>query len=261
MTPTTDLLVDSLIAYKYSILSFITCWGLFFASDIVFARLFLFYNKELSKGDRAEWGSRVVSTIHALLVTIVASYVLSTDARVRNDLVSGYNMLQDWNLRILIGYMSYDLLLVLGTKQLRSIGSVIHHLLCLVGAFSCLGWHQLQLVTVLLTCTEITTPFVNMRWFLAAAKETSSTAYLVNGILMTLGFLTIRAVALPSAVFYAICTQWAALQEISGALMAFLFICVTGLPFLNTYWTYLMVKGLMHHLDKRKAPSDSKKVN
>jgi len=217
----------------------------------VFTRLFPFYGKELSKGDRTEWGSRVVSTLHALFVTTFAGFVLFTDASVTNDVVSGYNMLHDWNLRILIGYFTYDLLLVLGTKQLRTSSSIIHHVMGLLGAFSTLYWHQVQLFTVLFTFTEITTPFVNNRWFLAVAKKTSSTFYLVNGILMALGFVVVRVLMVPGWAFYAIYNQWVPLQDISHLLLTSLFVCVIGISLLNVYWTYLMIRGLLRHLNKR----------
>jgi hypothetical protein len=58
--------------------------------------------------------------------------------------------------------------------------------------------------------TEVSTPNVNNRWFLATMKKTESLIYVVNGLLMWLTFLLFRVIWLP----YLLYTFWAHRFEI-----------------------------------------------
>jgi len=244
--------IELILDYKVSIITFITYWGLYLASDVVFARLFPFYNK-LSSGDRAEWGSRVVSTINALVTTYGCVVVLSTDRAVHEDPMFGYSMRAEWYHKVIIGYFVYDGLLVLANKQLRSFGTVVHHVLGLLGPGSATYYRHGQLFTLLWIFTEVTTPLVNNRWFLAVAKKTDSKFYIINGIAMTLAFIVFRCLLVPIYGAYALYTHWDNYFKVAVAIQYLLFICMVGVTSLNYYWTGLMIRGLLRHLGKKQT--------
>jgi len=244
-------LVELTITYKVSLVSFVVCWGIYFASDVLFARLFPFYAK-LSKGDRAEWGSRVVSTLHAIVATYGSIYALFNEKSFREDPFLGQpSAACQWYLKVSIGYFLYDLVLVLAEKQLRTMGTIIYHVLGLVGFPASISGEQVQFFTILQNSTEITTPFVNNRWFLAVSKQANSQFYMINGLVMTFGFVLYRAVIIPSITLSTFYYHWDKYQQVSDVIYFLLPVCEIGISLLNFYWSYLMVRGMLKHLQKK----------
>lgn len=240
-------LVEVLVEYKVSVLTFITYWGLYFASDFIFARLFAFYRK-LNNADRAEWASRVVSTINALAVTYGCVAVLISEKELHNDPVYGYSLRAEFYHKLIMGYFVYDFLLVLGHKQLRGVGTVVHHVLGFLGPAAATYYREGQLFTVLWIFTEVTTPLVNNRWFLAMAKKSHTQFYILNGLAMTLGFIVFRVLLVPGYSIYALYTFWQRFRTANLVIQYLTFTCIIGVSSLNTYWTGLMVRGLLRHL-------------
>jgi len=249
---------ELIISYKLSIVSFITCWGIYFASDVLFSRLFDFYRK-LSRADRIEWGSRVVSTLHAIFVTYGSGLVLLTEDVVHDHPFIGHSSVAEWYNKVLIGYFVYDLMLVLGEKQIRTVGTLVHHILGLIGYIASIEYQEGLLICVLFAFTEITTPFVNNRWFLAITKKTNTKIYIFNGLLMTLGFIVVRVLFAPGYSFYAIFAHWDELQALK-TLRNLIFLCLFGVTILNIYWTGLMVKGLLRHVNKSKTAASQQSI-
>jgi len=254
------ILAQLTIGYKVTLISFVTCWGIYFISDVLFARLLPFYSK-LSKGDRTEWGSRVVSTLHAFVATYGSFLALYTDHNVFTQDPFGRCTQCDWWLKVSIGYFLYDMVLVMTEKQIRSMGTIIHHILGIVGFSASMAGGQVLYFTLLQNSTELTTPFVNNRWFLAASKQSNSQAYMINGLVMTFAFVMYRAVIVPIAASYAFYAHWDKYQRVTIVLYFLLPFCVIGITLLNFYWTSLMVKGLLRHLSKSiaKAPPATRK--
>lgn len=254
-------LVELIIEYKVSVLTFITYWGIYFASDLIFVRLFNFYRK-LNNADRAEWASRVVSSINALCVTYGCVSVLLTEKELHDDPVHGYSLRAEWYHKLIMGYFVYDFFLVLAHKQLRSVGTVVHHVLGFLGPAAATYYRQGQLFTVLWIFTEITTPLVNNRWFLAMAKKTSTQFYILNGLAMTLGFIVFRVLLVPGYSIYALYTFWQDFRTAQLVIQYLTFTCIIGVSSLNTYWTGLMIRGLLRHLSgTSSSQKKSKRVN
>jgi len=257
MTFLTAEAIELILEYKVSIITFITYWGLFFASDVVFARLFPFYRK-LSAGDRAEWGSRVVSTLNAICTTYGCIVVLATDTEVHADPMLGYSQRAEWYHKVILGYFVYDGILVLANKQLHSFGTVVHHVLGFLGPGATTYYKHGQLFAILWVFTEITTPLVNNRWFLAVAKKTDSKFYIINGLTMTLAFIVFRCLLVPIYGFYALYNHWHNFHKMAVLVQYLSFICMIGVTALNFYWTGLMVRGLLRHLGKKSSSAKPK---
>lgn len=137
---------------------------------------------------------------------------------------------------------------------------LIHHVVGII-PFS-LGAYYKQFISwgPPIVLTEISTPFVNLRWFLFITGQTSSPLYAVNGLGMWLAFLLCRIIWIPLALkdlFLNLDTYmfkyWLpiTLPVVVGVFIAY------GL---SSYWFYLITKGLVKTIVKMvssDSPSES----
>ena len=179
----------------------------------------------------------------------------------------------NWNV-IYISVMVYDLsfqwLVVRDFTSSSAIQSYFHHSITIFGSFS--GLYLGSFVGTISNgslITEISTPFVNNRWFLAFHKKTQGSLNICNGIIMTLLFCFARVFYLSFiSVFY----LWPSLQKFkidlaqNGETQTFAqnltyFTLYAYLIFvaLNYYWFYRMMLGLLKALGIGKK--SAKKVH
>ena len=105
--------------------------------------------------------------------------------------------------------------------------------------------------------TEFSTPFVSLRALLSIHKKTSTTTYLINGLLMTLFFFVCRVVFQP---WITIWYLWPAvfdrpenLKDMYSATRAYCYFSIflyLALCVLNFFWFYKMVNGLLKFFKK-----------
>jgi len=237
-----------------SVYSFIAFWLFYLLSDIFFLQ-FSFY-KKLSAADKVEWGSRVVSDINALYVTYGAVKSILVEKVWDENPFTGYSWISDYYHRVFVGYIAYDLILVFLHASLRSKSTILHHVVAIFAYPIGLVYHNVQMLTNAYLATEATTPFVNNRWFLAATKLTHTRTYILNGLLMTLGFLVIRVILVPYTSAKALANHWEEAISLKAIPQFFMFIILPTMTLLNTYWTLLMLRGLFRHLGKARRQHD-----
>lgn len=154
-----------------------------------------------------------------------------------------------------IGYFISDLFLVLASLPFKSISSpastILHHVTAIV-TFSLSFYHRLAYIYCLIFIfTEASTPFVNLRWMLAELKMTSSKLYYLNGILMVLSFFLSRIILFPFQTYIVMMR----ISDVYRNNHTIAYAALSGLTiagFLNHYWFYLMMKGLMKMFKKKK---------
>uniref|UniRef100_A0A8C8ZHJ2 TLC domain containing 4 n=1 Tax=Prolemur simus TaxID=1328070 RepID=A0A8C8ZHJ2_PROSS len=130
----------------------------------------------LSLEKKIEWNSRVVSTCHSLLVGIFAFFLCNNLFFLPTDLL------------ILIWHWK-----VIGDKFF-----IIHHCAALYAYFFVLKDGVLAYIGNFRLLAELSSPFVNQRWFFEALKYPKfSKANVINGILMTVVFFIVRIVSIP----------------------------------------------------------------
>ncbi|GJZ61575.1 transmembrane protein 56-like protein isoform X1 [Tanacetum coccineum] len=94
-------------------------------------------------------------------------------------------------LGVSIGYFFTDLAMIIWTyPTLGGVEYFFHHGLSLFAIIQSLISGQVQFYILIVLFTEITTPFVNLRWYLDVANKKSSTLYMLNGLAMFVGWLT-----------------------------------------------------------------------
>uniref|UniRef100_A0A3P9JF93 TLC domain containing 4b n=1 Tax=Oryzias latipes TaxID=8090 RepID=A0A3P9JF93_ORYLA len=147
-----------------------------------------------------EWNSRLVSTVHALIVGFFCLYILWFDDVVNANPVWGDPNLVKLNVAITCGYLVYDLvLLACNWKTMGDGFFVCHHLAALYAYGYVLTRGVLPYFANFRLISELSTPFVNQRWFFEALKYPRSHWMVVsNGVAMAVVFFLVRIAVMPS---------------------------------------------------------------
>uniref|UniRef100_A0A8C2XZB6 TLC domain containing 4 n=1 Tax=Capra hircus TaxID=9925 RepID=A0A8C2XZB6_CAPHI len=207
---------------------------------------------------------RVVSTCHSLVVGVVGLYIFFFDEAAIADPLWGDTSLGKVNIAIASGYLVSDLLIliwywkVIGDKYF-----VIHHCTALYAYHFVLLSHKgshSQLWSSLVAqkkdgvlvyignfrlLAELSSPFVNQRWFFEALKYPKfSKANVINGILMTVVFFVVRIASIPPFYSYMYSVFGTEAYRRLGFLIQFSWIttCVV-LDVMNVMWMIKISKG------------------
>eukprot|EP00163_Fabomonas_tropica_P008430 TRINITY_DN1807_c0_g1_i1.p1 TRINITY_DN1807_c0_g1~~TRINITY_DN1807_c0_g1_i1.p1 ORF type:complete len:283 (+),score=42.96 TRINITY_DN1807_c0_g1_i1:307-1155(+) len=149
-------------------ISFVVCHCITLGSQVLLNKYSPSYRK-CTRAEQAEWGTRVTSSAHAIVVVAV----LSTEAFrkgsefiwIPDDIMYWQTEAGDRALGICIGYFLADLFYVLYYRMPPVWHSVLHHLLATEGSLVCLMIDNIQwFPTYLLWTTEVTNPFNNAYW-------------------------------------------------------------------------------------------------
>jgi hypothetical protein len=154
---------------------------------------------QLKPGMEAEWRSRIVGSVHAIILSIGSilcflewnHYEAPEHAWAVPYLGADYYPVKFAS--IFVGYLQWDLLWLLWHKQTNlDIGSILHHILyisithyVLYGTYFCrpFAW---------LSFGEISTPFLHLRWFYAVTNHKENSVYIGSSILFAVTFLISR---------------------------------------------------------------------
>ena len=145
--------------------------------------------------DAPEWDSRVVSNLHAG-VTVAGGIFCALDSLdyTREGTLFGYSHIVASVCSVFMGYLLYDSVLCIATPTLRSAGTLLHHVLFLVCCWLNLANSFMKFQFMWLILCEISTPFVNRRWFLAATGNKATKAYRRNAAGLCATFFGFRVV-------------------------------------------------------------------
>ncbi|XP_057865445.1 uncharacterized protein LOC131073095 isoform X2 [Cryptomeria japonica] len=150
---------------------------------------------KLTKMEQIEWNNRGFSTIHAIVVSAASIYLLFiSDLFYNNDqdepIILRSSFLSNFILGVSVGYFLSDLAMIfwhypsLGGKEY-----ILHHGFSMTAIGVSLYSSEAQIYVYMILLSEITTPFVNARWYLDLAGLKRSKAYLINGIALFFGWL------------------------------------------------------------------------
>lgn len=115
-----------------------------------------------------------------------------------------------------------------------------------------------QSTALMMLMTEMSTPFLNYRWFLYKCGYESSFIYVINGACLWISFLIFRIIDVPIVMW-----ELAGSRNELGA--AVFYSVLTGLLciyLMNFYWFYLITEKLVSIVYKRKEkPSVADKIH
>ncbi|XP_037682508.1 TLC domain-containing protein 4-like isoform X2 [Choloepus didactylus] len=141
----------------------------------------------------------VVSTCHSLVVGFFCLYIVFFDEATRADPLWGDPSLVKVNLAIASAYLISDLLLlILYWKVIGDKFFIIHHCAALYAYHFVMKYGVLAYHGNFRLLAELSSPFVNQRWFFESLKYPKfSKANVINGILMTVVFFIVRIAMIP----------------------------------------------------------------
>ncbi|GFY95456.1 TRAM, LAG1 and CLN8 (TLC) lipid-sensing domain containing protein [Actinidia rufa] len=114
--------------------------------------------------------------------------------------------------------------------ELNDSFEIVHHSLSAIAVAYAMFTGEGQLYTFMVLISEVTTPEINMRWYLDTAGLKRSNAYLINGVVIFFAWLVIQ-------------------MHIIGFLLVF--VVPSALATMNLIWFGKIVKGLKKTLAKR----------
>ncbi|XP_064170890.1 TLC domain-containing protein 4-B [Anguilla rostrata] len=219
---------------------------LFSVASPLFSRLFVPGYRRLPPAKHTEWNSRLVSTIHALIVGLFCLYILWFDDAVNADPVWGDPGLVKLNVAITCGYLLYDLVLL--ARNWATMGDsffVCHHFAALYAYGYVLTQGVLPYFANFRLISELSTPFVNQRWFFEALSYPRTDRQVVaNGVAMAVVFFLVRIAVMPPYYSRVVSTFGTpAFERLGlGPQVAWISSCVC-LDVLNTVWMYKIARG------------------
>lgn len=172
-------------------------------SNILFAGLYFAFHhtgfqqpkKKLNGIERAEWSCRQVSNIHAVMMTVGAllCFMQWDSMSLEEGFVGHTTLLPVFFCAISMGYLQWDLFWqIYHMDEYHDITALIHHVLYLAichynmtGCYFCrpFAW---------LVFGELSTIFLNQRWFYAVADQKDSQGYVLSSVMFAISFLMTR---------------------------------------------------------------------
>ncbi|KVI03757.1 TRAM/LAG1/CLN8 homology domain-containing protein [Cynara cardunculus var. scolymus] len=153
-------------------------------------------------------------------------------------------------LGISIGYFLSDLAMIIWTyPTLGGLEYVLHHGLSMLAIGQSVLSGQAQFYIFMVLFTEITTPFVNLRWYLDVAGKKNSTLYLSNGVAMVVGWLVARVV-LFVFFFYHLFMHFDQVKQMYPTGFYSMLTIPPALAMMNLFWFWKIAKGLIKTLTK-----------
>ncbi|XP_051128996.1 uncharacterized protein LOC127249942 isoform X2 [Andrographis paniculata] len=211
----------------------------------------------LTKIQRIEWNNRGMSTLHAIFISILSLYFVFFSELFSDDNSVGLvtlrsSPLSTFVMGMSVGYFISDLAMICWYyPSLGGLEYVVHHSLSGTAVAYSMFTGEGQLYTFMVLISEVTTPTVNMRWFLDIAGLKKSTAYLINGVLIFSSWLVARII-LFLYTFYHVYLHHAQVMQMHTAGILLVFFVPVALGIMNLMWFGKIVKGLMKTLAKTK---------
>lgn len=236
-----------------TILNISTVFASFFTFQLLFYFLSDWFSAKVSTGfnslssrKKIEWNSRIGSTYHSLVVGVIGLYLFFFDEATITDPLWGDSWLVKLNVAISSGYLISDLLiLILYWKVIGDKYFIIHHCTALCAFFFILKNDVLEYVGNFRLLAELSSPFVNQRWFFEVLNYPKfCKANVINGILMTVVFFIVRIAAMPSFYGYIYSVSGTEAYRRLGFLFQFILIATCSiLDVMNVMWMIKISKG------------------
>lgn len=216
---------------------------------ILHTRLFHPAPNKLKQHEEAEWRSRVLSTIHAVILTIGSFFCFSEWPHYPGD--DGWTVTNpdvryypELFASIFAGYLQWDLLWQLYHKKTNlNVASIVHHALYIPITHYVLWGRFFTRPFAWLSLGELSTPFLNLRWFFAVLKQKESKWYKLHSNIFAAFFLFTRVLCYGLGLVDIWLARKVLLQLPYGLHGVILGVHLAYL--LNLFWAGKVVSGIM----------------
>ncbi len=161
-------------------------------------------------------------------------------------------------MQISFGYFVADCMIIMSSSDMRTnVPMIIHHFSSLLSVLMglILGGHW-QLLVLLRFISEMSTPFVNLRWLLDTLKiPKTALSYVLCGLCLTIFFFTSRVFIIPLLWYYLyrLISYEYSPDALYGVPIFFKLFTISAyiiLDSLNVYWGYKIARGFIKHVTK-----------
>ncbi|CAF9930016.1 hypothetical protein IMSHALPRED_008067 [Imshaugia aleurites] len=262
------LSLRTLPLHAHEILPSFTLYTYLHSSLIPFASRHLFPQiyPSLAPRTKTAWNARAVSLLSSCVLNTAALSVIYLDrerwAMGPRGRVWGYTGASGMVQGFAAGYFLWDLAVCAGNVEVHGPGALMHAVSAL--AVSLLGFRPFcNYYGLNFVLYELSTPFLNVHWFMDKLGMTGSTAQLVNGIALVATFGASRLVwgTYQSVRMYQ--DMWIAFEAPGGLpvppwLALAYVVSNTTLSVLNFYWFGRMITTLRKRFEKPSNEDDEK---
>ncbi|KAG5994950.1 hypothetical protein E4U52_000544 [Claviceps spartinae] len=235
------------------------------------------YYSRLSRKRRLNWNAHVVSMIQSILINGLAIWVIMTDKEragmTWEERIWGYTGGTSMIQGLAAGYFVWDLVITSLNLTVFGLGTLAHALAALI-VFS-FGFRPfVNYYGCIFILWELSTPFLNIHWFMDKLDMTGSQAQLYNGFLLLFTFFSCRLVYGTYQSVRVFSDIWAAIDNkpsvlsLNSAAMRFanerstvplwlgaIYLASNlTLNGLNFYWFIKMVKAVCKRFEPQKQP-------
>ncbi|PAV23506.1 hypothetical protein PNOK_0057400 [Pyrrhoderma noxium] len=232
------------------VLSAICFWTVHIFISPVLSRVFFpgSYGRLRSSRDRNNWNVHVVSLVHALIIIPLSLRCLNSPV-LNADRAFGWDPRVGTLASIACGYFAWDTFESLW--HFSDIGFVVHGLVCFFIYFLVFT-PFIAFYGPRFLLWELSTPFLNIHWFLDKMNLTGSTLQLINGICLLTSFAGVRLIygSIQSLEFYK--TLLAIKDQTPLPVVLVYGVGNIILNSLNVLWFFKMIAALQ----KRMKPND-----
>ena len=223
------------------------------------------YRKKLSYEKKVYFNTLPGAMSHAIIVcSLIFIALLTGSVSIWESLAESKSPIGFITMQISTGFFIGDMMVCLSQKPLRDFSTLLHHTASLSSVLLGLLYQGRWMILILARIsTEISTPFVHLRWILAETNQfKSSPLSIFTAIGMTTTFLFSRLLAVPPMWLL---VYWIELEEVGmstyipSALKWSVYVMMGTLDLLNTYWSYKVLRGFTKWMKTAFSSSEDKK--
>nr|CAG8472994.1 2534_t:CDS:2 [Entrophospora candida] len=192
---------------------------------------------------RVNWDIHFVSMVHCCLV-VYLSVPLLFDKELEKDKVFGYNIYAGNVYAFSCGYFLWDALISLYYVKDFGIGFVLHGACCF-GVYLFAFRPFLNYYGPVFLMFEVSTPFLNIHWFMDKLGKTGSLIQLINGICLLLSFFFFRIVFGIYMSYHALQSVLPVASKIPTSICLIYGVSNIILNLLNIFWFKKMIDALL----------------
>ncbi|KAF4986822.1 hypothetical protein FDECE_15755 [Fusarium decemcellulare] len=236
------------------------------------------YSK-LPRKRRLNWDAHVVSMVQSTLINGLAIWVMFTDRELTNmsweERIWGYTGAAGFIQALAAGYFLWDLVVTSFNLDVFGLGTLAHAVAALL-VYS-LGFRPfLNYYACVFILWELSTPFLNVHWFMDKVGMTGTRTQLYNGLMLLFTFFSCRLVYGTYSSFCVFRDLWAGINAnpqiatLTTPAMSFAHQDSTvpvwlgaaylasnlTLNSLNFYWFFMMIRAVRKRFEPSSNPQD-----
>jgi len=203
------------------------------------------YEKQSAEA-KIDLNARVTAATHAAIVFCMSAYaILFVDEFEWWDVYT-YCAIAEYGLTLSGGYFLSDMIVCVKLKHYypEAIHYMVHHVVSICGIVLSLRDQGAMWFVCCRLLTELSTPFVNLKFMLLLVDQAKSALYTLNEHIAFWCFIISRPLLSPFF-WYRTFYHWnsSAFWSMDPLLLTFWLVSATGLDILNSLWLKTIVKG------------------